>query len=77
MEDMFPLVLGLLVCLVLAVVVLGLGAVPARREGRDLLTERGERVVVRVKDQADAAKERAGQAGHRAGGLVPGRKGAA
>ncbi|MGL4176381.1 MAG: hypothetical protein ACRCSN_09925 [Dermatophilaceae bacterium] len=42
---MLTVVLGMLVCLVLAGVVLAVVAVPARRSGRDLLTERGEAVV--------------------------------
>ncbi|MGL5865111.1 MAG: hypothetical protein ACRCYX_04450 [Dermatophilaceae bacterium] len=42
---MVTVVVGLLTCLVLAVVVVAVVAVPARRSGRDLLTERGESVV--------------------------------
>ncbi|MGL5930555.1 MAG: hypothetical protein ACRCY8_16615 [Dermatophilaceae bacterium] len=42
---MLAVVLGMLLCLVLAVVVVAVVAVPARRSGRDLLTERGEAVV--------------------------------
>jgi hypothetical protein len=42
---MVSVVLGMLVCVALALVVVALVAVPARREGRDLLTERGEDLV--------------------------------
>ncbi len=45
---MVALILGLLLCVGLAVVVVGLVAVPARREGRDVLTPRGEQVLTRV-----------------------------
>lgn len=59
---MTAIVIGLLLCLALSVVVLGLVAVPARREGRDLLTPRGERVVVRVRSTADTAASRTSSA---------------
>lgn len=52
------IVIGLLVCVGLSLLVLGLVAVPARREGRDLLTPRGERVVVKVRSGADTAATR-------------------
>ncbi|HET7474761.1 MAG TPA: hypothetical protein VFJ97_01905 [Dermatophilaceae bacterium] len=42
---MVAVVLGMLVCVGCAVWVVGLVAVPARREGRDVLTERGEQVL--------------------------------
>ncbi|MGL5910215.1 MAG: hypothetical protein ACRCZP_09450 [Phycicoccus sp.] len=42
---MLTVVLGMTSCLVLAVVVVAVVAIPARRSGRDLLTERGESVV--------------------------------
>ena len=45
---MFALVLGMLICLVGGMVVMGFVAAQARREGRDLLTARGEEVVGRV-----------------------------
>ena len=47
---MMVLVFGMLVSFVLAVAVVGLVAIPARREGRDLLTPRGEEVVALVRD---------------------------
>ena len=46
---MTAIVVGLLLCVALSLAVLGVVLVPARREGRDLLTPRGERVVVRVR----------------------------
>jgi hypothetical protein len=42
---MLSVVLGMLFCVLLALAVLVVVAVPARRSGRDLLTERGEEVV--------------------------------
>lgn len=51
----------LLVCLAIAVTVLALVAVPARRDGRDLLTDRGEAVFVRVRTGAENAAPRAGE----------------
>ena len=49
------LVLGMLVSVVLAVAVVGLVAIPARREGRDLLTPKGEEVVALVRDKTGEA----------------------
>lgn len=45
---MVALILGLLFCVGVAMVVVGLVAVPARRQGRDVLTPRGEQVLTRV-----------------------------
>ncbi|NNG39696.1 hypothetical protein HJ588_10480 [Flexivirga sp. ID2601S] len=50
---MLWLILALVVCVALASVVVGLVAVPARREGRQVLTERGERMVNSVADRTD------------------------
>lgn len=47
------LILAMVVCLVLAAAVVGLVAVPARREGRQLLTDRGEQVVSGVARRTD------------------------
>ncbi len=55
------LVIGLLICVALAIAVLALVAVPARRQGRDLLTERGERVVVKVRTGAESAVAKTGE----------------
>lgn len=59
---MTPVIVGILLCLVLSVVVMGLVAIPARREGREVLTERGERVVVKVRESADSVASRTGSA---------------
>jgi hypothetical protein len=56
---MFLLILAMLLCVVLAVAVLGMVAIPARREGRDLLTPKGEHVVSRVRERTGAAVETA------------------
>ena len=56
---MFLLVFAMLVCVVLAVAVLGIVAIPARREGRDLLTPKGEEVLFRVREKTGAAVETA------------------
>lgn len=50
---MLWLILALLIGVGLAAVVVGLVAVPAHREGRTVLTERGERVVSNVTDHTD------------------------
>ena len=57
---MVALILGLLLCVGVAMVVVGLVAVPARREGRDVLTPRGEQVLTRVleKDPEGSAASR-------------------
>jgi uncharacterized protein YjbJ (UPF0337 family) len=63
---MFFLILGMLLSVVLALAVLGMVAIPARREGRDLLTPKGEEVVSRVREKTgeaiDAAREKTGGA---------------
>ena len=59
---MAALVLTMVVCLLLGLAVVLAVAVPARREGTDLLTPRGEEVVARVRERtehvASATKER-------------------
>ena len=63
---MVVLILGMLLCLILAVAVVGLVAIPARREGRDLLTPKGEEVVSRVRERTgsavETAREKSGEA---------------
>ena len=56
---MVVLVVGMLLCLILAVAVVGLVAIPARREGRELLTPKGEEVVSRVRERTGSAMETA------------------
>ena len=52
---MVVLVIGMLICLVLAVAVVGLVAIPARRQGRDVLTPKGEEVLSRVREKTGEA----------------------
>jgi hypothetical protein len=47
---MVTLVLGMLLCVALALVVVALVAVPARRAGREVLTERGEEFLGSIRD---------------------------
>jgi len=62
---MVSVVLGMLFCVALALAVVALVAVPARREGREVLSERGEdlveslreRQVPRVLGRGDAAAD--------------------
>ena len=57
---MLFVVLGLFVCVGLALAVLALVAVPARRQGRDVLTERGEQVIESIRERqlrADAGSD--------------------
>ena len=56
---MVALVFGMLLSVVFAVAVVGLVAIPARREGRDLLTPKGEEVVAMVRDKTGSAVETA------------------
>lgn len=48
---MVSLVLGMLFCVALALVVVALVAVPARRQGRDVLSERGEDLVGSLRER--------------------------
>ena len=48
---MVSLVLGMLLCVALALVVVALVAVPARRAGREVLTERGEEVIGSIRER--------------------------
>ena len=58
LDIMTALVLGMLFCLALAIAVVLLVAIPARREGRDVLTSRGEDVVDSMRSVADSARSR-------------------
>jgi len=68
---MLWLILALLVSVVLAAVIVGLVAVPARREGRAMLTERGEDLVSSVAERrervAKTAKEKSASVARRPG----------
>lgn len=50
---MIWLILALLVSVLLAAVIVGLVAVPARREGRQVLTPRGETLVTSVAERKE------------------------
>jgi hypothetical protein len=56
---MFVLLLGMVMSLGLAIVVVCVVAVPARRNGRDVLTPKGEDVVSLVRDKTGSAVETA------------------
>ena len=56
---MFVLVLGMLLSVGLAVAVVCVVAVPARREGRDVLTPKGENVVSLVREKTGSVVETA------------------
>jgi len=55
---MLPLVIAMLLCVGLAVAVVVIVAMPARREGRDILAPRGEAVVERVKGASSATRDK-------------------
>lgn len=48
---MVSVVLGMLFCVALALAVVALVAVPARRAGRDVLSERGEDIVGSIRER--------------------------
>jgi hypothetical protein len=52
---MVALIVGMLLCMILAVAVVAVVAIPARRQGRDLLTPKGDEVVSRVRERTGAA----------------------
>lgn len=55
---MVALILGMLICVGLALVVVALVAVPARRDGRGILTPKGEEVVTALKERQQSARDR-------------------
>jgi hypothetical protein len=59
---MVPLIIGMLICVGLAVAVVALVAIPARREGRGLLTPQGEEIMAVVKEKTEATIEKTGDA---------------
>lgn len=59
---MVVLIVGMLICVGLAVAVVGLVAVPARREGRELLTPQGEELVATARERTESALDRTGEA---------------
>ncbi len=48
---MISVVLGMLLCLGFALAIVALVAVPARRAGRDVLSERGEEVIGSIRER--------------------------
>jgi hypothetical protein len=60
--DMVALIIGMLICVGLAVAVVAVVAVPARREGRELLTPQGVDLVASVKDRTETTLEKTGDA---------------
>lgn len=59
---MVALIIGMLICIVLAVAVVALVAIPARREGRDILTPQGEELVSLAREKTESAIGRTGDA---------------
>jgi hypothetical protein len=59
---MVPLIIGMLLCVGLAVAVVALVAIPARREGRVLLSPQGEEIVAVVKEKTASTLETTGDA---------------
>lgn len=55
---MTAMIVGMTICLALSLVIMALVALPARRQGREILTVRGERVLVKVRQGADSASAR-------------------
>jgi len=56
---MVALIIGMLVCVALAVAVVAAVAIPARREGREVLTPQGEELISSAKDKARERTESA------------------
>jgi hypothetical protein len=59
---MVPLIIGMLICVGLAVAVVAVVAIPARREGRELLTPQGEELIAVVKEKTETTLEKTGDA---------------
>lgn len=55
---MVALIIGMLLCVGLALAVVALVAIPARRDGRDILTSKGEEVVTALKERQQTARQR-------------------
>lgn len=55
---MVALIIGMLICVGLALAVVALVAIPARRDGRDILTPKGEEVVSALKERQQSARQR-------------------
>ncbi|MEO6412657.1 MAG: hypothetical protein ABIO48_08715 [Pedococcus sp.] len=59
---MVPLIIGMLICVGLAVAVVAVVAIPARREGRGVLTPQGEELIAVVKEKTESTLEKTGDA---------------
>ena len=59
---MVALIIGMLICVGLAVAVVAVVAIPARREGRELLTPAGEELMAVVKEKTESTLEKTGDA---------------
>lgn len=55
---MVALILGMLICVGLALAVVALVAIPARRDGRGVLTPKGEEVVTALKERQQITRQR-------------------
>jgi sensor histidine kinase regulating citrate/malate metabolism len=62
LEDMVVLIVGMLLCVVLALAVVALVAIPARRQGREVLTAEGEEIVAMAKERTQDALDKTGEA---------------
>ena len=59
MSPLTAMIVALLISLVLALAVMAVVFIPARRQGREILTAKGERVVVKVRATTDTATSKA------------------
>jgi hypothetical protein len=59
---MVVLIVGMLLCVGLALAVVALVAIPARRQGRELLTAEGEEIVAMAKERTQDALDKTGEA---------------
>ncbi len=56
------LIVGMLLCVGLALAVVALVAIPARRQGREVLTPEGEEIVAMAKERTQDALDKTGEA---------------
>lgn len=59
MSPLTAMIVALLISLAIAIAVMAVVAIPARRQGREILTAKGERVVVKVRETTDSATSKA------------------
>jgi uncharacterized membrane protein YdfJ with MMPL/SSD domain len=59
---MVALIIGMLICVALAVAVVAIVAIPARREGREILTPQGEELMTLAKEKTETALGKTGDA---------------